>query len=357
MYQIIMALEEMPVRSLLRESLKNMYGLDEAESGSKLIEKLQSKRYVAMIIGEKFDQINSFRLLNKMRKGVTPQPNLLFMIRSKASAIPKSAMYYESARILSVPGNINEMYCILNAETMRLEEKKWGSLSALQQDMLKVHKSIFKCLLSKSVDKFITSNLFERGIDTIIELAKTNQVRSLLETLKDYDDYTFTHNISVASLMTVFGIGLGMAEKDLKIVTQAGMLHDVGKKDIPLGIINKPGRLDPEEWIKMKTHVKSSIEILSKVESLSKHVINVAAQHHEKIDGSGYPFGLKGADIDDLSMVCTITDVFSALTDKRPYKSPIPKEQAICIMSDMCGDHLDPGLFTQFKKIITLYDY
>ena len=160
------------------------------------------------------------------------------------------------------------------------------------------------------------------------------------------------HSLKVASLLTIFGVHTGFPEDDLHVMAQGGLLHDVGKSLTPVDLLDKPSRLSEAEWRIMRQHVDMSMELLGNAENVPEEIVKIAGQHHEKMDGSGYPDGLKGSQIDDLGLITAISDVYSALVDKRAYKDPMDPEEAIKVMEAMCGPHLEPGFLNCFVGMI-----
>lgn len=198
--------------------------------------------------------------------------------------------------------------------------------------------------------------LDETVVDTLcrslIAAAHANQLDGILNALKSHHAYTLVHVLKVAATMTVFGVALDMRESDLLLLAQAGLLHDVGKSAIPFEILEKPAPLDDQEWHVMRQHPRLSGEILRRNPVFAEDVVRVAENHHEKLDGSGYPRALKGIEIDDLSLVCAIIDVYGALTDKRSYKRRCSSGEALEIMRTMTETHLDPSFFARFEEMV-----
>ena len=147
-------------------------------------------------------------------------------------------------------------------------------------------------------------------------------VFTMMSTLKDYDDYTFNHSLNVSLICNIFAGWLGLSESDTELITTCGLLHDIGKLLIPDSIIAKPGKLTNEEFAVIKTHPKKGYEILKK-QNVDLHVQYAALMHHEKMDGSGYPLGLSGDQIDWCAQIVTIADIYEALTAKRVYRGPL----------------------------------
>ena len=126
----------------------------------------------------------------------------------------------------------------------------------------------------------------------------------------------------------------------------------MGKTVTAVHLLDKPTLLDDEEWELMREHVNHSGRILRASGSVPQEVINIAERHHEKMDGTGYPNGLKGAQLDDPSLVAMMMDIYSALTDKRSYKEAFSKEKTMEIMGSMAGHHIEPGFFRKFREMV-----
>jgi CHASE2 domain-containing sensor protein len=145
-------------------------------------------------------------------------------------------------------------------------------------------------------------------------------------------------------------VGMSIVEADL--LRHASALHDVGKVGIPDHILLKPGKLDPAEWVTMKTHTTIGASILSGSKSaLVQMAEQIARSHHERWDGTGYPEGLKGADIPLAARICAVCDVFDALLSPRPYKDPWPLAAVMRELATLRGAHLDPALVDAFLPL------
>ena len=200
--------------------------------------------------------------------------------------------------------------------------------------------------------KPISYDSAEESCAPLVEAIQQDQHHALLKSVQAHHDYTYVHSMRVATLLTLFGKGLGMQGDDLKILSTGGLLHDVGKIVTPHRILDKPGRLTEEEWPTMRNHVVRSGELLDAGEGITKGAQIIAEQHHEKIDGSGYPRGLKGAEMNELARMSSIVDIFGALTDARSYKPAFPADKAFAILEDM-GPKIDQHLLAIFRDIFT----
>lgn len=203
-------------------------------------------------------------------------------------------------------------------------------------------------------DNFINS---EKGIqkDDIEQIGDTTQkLISSLSSKKDilvniadikmYDDYTYHHSLSVAIMSIAIGLELGLNNQMLNDIGIAGLLHDIGKVSVPIDIITKPSRLTPEEFEIVKMHPVYAAKHMKERHLVNENVYKGIIQHHEKMDGSGYPFHLSGKEIHPYARILAVADVYDALTSHRPYRVPSPPNEAI--------EYIMAGTGTQFDEII-----
>jgi len=176
-----------------------------------------------------------------------------------------------------------------------------------------------------------------------------------LSRIKDKDHYTFMHSVSVAGLMITFSRAMGFDMNLIKEISIGGMLHDVGKMMTPNNVLNKPGKLDDGEFKIMKSHVVYSKELLEGKPGITQAALDVAALHHERIDGSGYPLGLKGDEISQVGQMSTIVDVYDALTSVRVYKSAWEPNLALKKLLEWSDHHFNPTLVQQFIRCLGIY--
>jgi HD-GYP domain-containing protein (c-di-GMP phosphodiesterase class II) len=170
------------------------------------------------------------------------------------------------------------------------------------------------------------------------------------------DSDTDAHNYRVSVYSVCLAEAVGLPRKEIKGLIKGALLHDVGKLGIRDDILLKPGKLSADEFTVMKTHVEHGMDITARASWL-EDAQSVVGGHHEKFDGGGYPGGISGESIPITARIFAITDVFDALTSKRPYKEPMSFEKTMQIMQSGRGHHFDPDLLDAFTKIAReLYD-
>lgn len=178
-----------------------------------------------------------------------------------------------------------------------------------------------------------------------LERLLLDTIRAIAATIDAKDGYTHRHSERVALLSKHIASALGMSADEQETVHLSALLHDVGKIAVPDSILNKPGRLTPEEFEEMKKHPAHGARILANIQSASiKAVLPGVQYHHEKWDGTGYPEGLTGDAIPMLGRVLGIADFFDALTSARAYRAAMPIDEAIALIRKGSGTHFDPQM-------------
>ncbi len=178
-----------------------------------------------------------------------------------------------------------------------------------------------------------------------------------LSRLKNKDDYTYLHSVTVCALMVALGRQLGLDDALLRDAGMAGLLHDLGKAMIPLEILNKPGKLTDAEYALVKKHPRDGYNLLTgNTGSGAMAARDVSLHHHEKFDSTGYPERLEGNAISLLSRMAAVCDVYDAITSNRPYKSGWEPSESLRRMAAWAKEgHFDPRVFQAFVKSIGIY--
>ena len=172
--------------------------------------------------------------------------------------------------------------------------------------------------------------------------------------LRRRDEYTYTHCINVCVLASLLAVHVGHPPEVTKKIGLAGLFHDIGKAHIADEILNKKGRLTAEEFMIMKKHPELGLRHV-KGSNLPEEIINGIYEHHEKLNGTGYPRGLKGDEISETARIISIVDIYDALTSRRVYKDPMLPHQALCLMYSMRGEELDERLLSYFIRSQGIY--
>jgi putative nucleotidyltransferase with HDIG domain len=198
-----------------------------------------------------------------------------------------------------------------------------------------------------------------QDVDLLVEEISSSILRHphaliSLSRLKTSDEYTYMHSVAVCALMVALARRMGMPEEQIREAGVAGLMHDVGKMMIDPQILNKPGRLTPEEYSAMKHHPEAGLKILEASLQVNAIVRDVCLHHHEKFDGSGYPHGLAGEQISIFARMGAVCDVYDAITSDRPYKKGWGAAHSIREMASWKG-HFDEVVFQNFVKTVGIY--
>lgn len=175
-----------------------------------------------------------------------------------------------------------------------------------------------------------------------------------INALKTSDEYTFKHSVDVATMSMIIAKKQGMSKEDVYNIGIAGLLHDMGKSKIPLEILNKPGKLDDDEFAVMKQHTVLGYEILKEKNEFTPAISLAVLQHHEKMNGRGYPMGVKEDKIVHYAKILSVADVYDALVTERPYKKAFTQRTAVEMIMSMT-DELDITAMKSFLASVILY--
>ena len=205
-----------------------------------------------------------------------------------------------------------------NKERLRNSEQ----FQHFQQDFNRCAEH-FRDNLMKSLyrnEPFYVNGLWEETMQMMHQEDSYVNIFDMLLNMRNVDDSVYDHCLDVALICNILAKWLHFSEEDQTMATACGLFHDVGKFLLPTGVLRKPGKLTTEEFEIIKTHTIEGFHLLSKYDNIPQPVKNAALMHHEKCDGSGYPYGLKGPEIDKFAKIVTIADIFDAMTSERVYR-------------------------------------
>ncbi|MGS6581836.1 HD-GYP domain-containing protein [Vibrio diabolicus] len=218
-------------------------------------------------------------------------------------------------------------------------------------------KDLAQKLLNQTFEgKIIEVDEVEAWADDVIEsVFIDSDALQCVSALRKKDSYLLEHSVNVACLLVSFGKYLGLDKQTLKQLAIGGIIHDVGKIKVDDKILHKPAKLTPEEFEHMKLHQVFAGEIILNVKGLSDVSRDVCLMHHEKLDGNGYPRGLKGDEIPIHGRMSCIVDIYDALTADRCYKKGMSSAEAFKILLSLTPFHLDADLVYKFINCVGMY--
>ncbi len=279
---------------------------------------------------------------------------------------------------LSAPGHIKSSAVISHLKSKKVHSVFIDESKTLEKDKIKPKegKQLSREELEQAKEIFDQSKLIQKDLfnaalsgatlnlspviditnESIDAIFNNPDSLSCMLNIRHKDEYLLEHSVSVSIYITLFARYLKMERKVIEQLSIGAFLHDVGKIMIPDEILNKPGKLTDDEFTIMKTHANHSIDIIKKTPGISKLSFEVAALHHEKLNGQGYPFQVKADKIHKYGRMIAICDIFDALTATRVYKKGFPHGKAFAILRELAQqEHLDATLVDHFIKCIGVF--
>jgi putative nucleotidyltransferase with HDIG domain len=207
--------------------------------------------------------------------------------------------------------------------------------------------------IGRAIDSEGVSRLVTGIVDSILRNA---DALVSLSRLKSFDEYTFFHSVNTSVLSVALGRRLGLSPEDLHLLGSGTLLHDIGKTKIPLEILNKPGRFEAHEFEIMKQHALRGVEVLRATTGFQEDIIRPALEHHERVDGTGYPFGRQRAELTPFGLIASIVDVYDAMTSDRCYHKGMPAHRVLQHLYNLGQDgHLESKFVQQFIQCVGVY--
>lgn len=265
-------------------------------------------------------------------------------------------VYNFRGQLLITQGTVLTDYIIAKLEYygIRHVKVKDGELSEVEKKLSEATKRIrdskefktFQVHYDSGVDVFRDSlnDIVEKNAEVDVDQMYDDMQRliaggtglnlfDMIQNLRQYDDSTYAHAVNVAMICNILAGWLDFSAEDIKTATMCGLLHDIGKVKIPSSIIKKPGKLTEEEFEVIKRHTIEGYQILRE-KKMDRSICNAALMHHEKCDGSGYPFGLQAEQIDRYGKLVAVADIYDAMTSDRVYRSALSPFEVIQLFED-----------------------
>jgi putative nucleotidyltransferase with HDIG domain len=202
---------------------------------------------------------------------------------------------------------------------------------------------------------FETEKLLHEAKDVLNQCRSNIEILNMLHCMRQYDDTTYVHSLNVALMCNIIGKWLQFSKEDLEVITLCGLLHDLGKLMIPSSIISKPAKLTEDEFSTVKTHTIRGYNLL-KGKNIDPRIKHAALMHHERCDGSGYPYGFYSEQIDSFAKLVAIADVYDAMTCARVYRGPLCPFDVVAIFENEGYSKYDPKyIMTFLEGIVQTY--
>ncbi len=249
--------------------------------------------------------------------------------------------------------DIDKVYIKEKVKSENEEEGK--STPYIIKTRLEAKKLIGEAMEALSLNGAIVEKVLVIVNKLIEDLLDNDEIISSLGKLRSVDDYTLEHSVNVCIMSLILGISYGIKYDDLIDLGTGAILHDIGKMMIPQEILNKPGSLTIDEYEIVKRHTEYGYEILKNIKGISDIAAEVALNHHERLDGNGYPYGKKIDQIKIYSRIVAICDVYDALTSDRVYKKKIEHYKALEYICKMVNSQFDNELVKKLLNCVKIY--
>lgn len=227
------------------------------------------------------------------------------------------------------------------------------AMKAYREAKVVVQRVLYEARMGRA----LSTEAVHRVVDGLVDSVLRNEdALTSLSRLKCYDEYTFFHSVNTAVLALALGRSLGWDRDRLRGLGTGALLHDAGKMMIPLEILNKPDRLVPHEFEVMKQHALRGAELLARTTGLEESAIRPALEHHERVNGGGYPFGRTRERLTEIGLISSVVDVYDAVTSDRVYHRAMPPHEALRFLFSLGRKgHLDAVLVERFIKALGIY--
>lgn len=281
--------------------------------------------------------------------------SMIVVCRAKPNRVEHVHHYPDAPpdAMLEKPFPRRDLLSAVSGLVSRNAEGKWETLPPRARQALKESLALYSGfgeLLRRGEP--LEHDRLQSACAPVIDAVISSDYKGLLGAVRDHDNLSYVHSVRVATLLALFGHTIGLTGDALTVLTCGGLVHDLGKLSIPDEVLNKTGTLTPAEMAQVRGHVEATGTYLQTHSNLPKGIITIAAQHHERVDGSGYPLGLKGDGLNDLARMAAIVDVFTAMTDRRAYKPPLSAENALSVMTGEMAGQLDQRLLRLFNEML-----
>ncbi|CAG9621076.1 HD-GYP domain-containing protein [Sutcliffiella rhizosphaerae] len=295
--------------------------------------------------------------------------------KMKPGMVLAKSIFNDTGRVLlsegvSVTSNMIARLLQLNVTYVYIKDSRIDGMEIPTIISDKVRKEAIKTITStfqaieneKEISKRFVIDKSSKNLKALIEkllsdMKSNEEISTLLTDVYVHDNYVFTHSLNVTLYSLSIGLKLGLSRKDLEILGLGGILHDIGKMLVPNEILFKPGKLSSEEFKEMKMHATYGFDILRNMQTIPLLVAHCAYQHHERLNGSGYPRGIKSNDIHLFGKILAVADVFDAVTSHRVYRSAMLPHEGLEVLYSGSGTLYEPVIIEAFRKSVALYPY
>lgn len=320
-------------RKILTSFFSSKYNCDEADSLNTALEKIREKEYSVVLTAFTLSSLNGIDLIPHLQQ-MSPRTIPIF-ISGDEPAVGNTVRAFRAGafEVIQKPLELRKAEAVV--------EKAFGKfeLSCLK-DRYQYHLEELVAERTVELDKALEE----------VENSYRSTLRALVQALETRDFETHGHSERVVTFSLRLGYELGLEKEALRDLELGALLHDIGKIGVPDAVLRKPAKLNEEEWEKMKLHPLHGQKILRNIPFL-EGAARIVAQHHEKWDGTGYPYAIRGEDIDIGARIFAVVDAFDAMVSDRVYRKGRSYHEALEELERFAGTQFDPLIVEAFKAI------
>ena len=330
--RILVADDEPEIRHVLSDLLSPLYECEAVGSAEEAIELLSGGAYDLVISDIMMGGMSGLELIPRVRE-LSPDTVVIMIsgvqtVESAINALRAGAFDY-----VMKPFDLHHVEAAVNR--------------ALEHHFLRVEKRRYETYLEEMVAQ--RTEELDGALRSLGDAYRTT-LKALTAALETRDSETHGHSERVVNFSLRLGQELGLSAEQMRSLEFGSLLHDIGKIGVPDAILRKPAKLTEEEWVRMREHPLHGQRILRGIEFL-EGAAKVVAQHHERWDGSGYPLGLRGAQIDLNARIFAVADAFDAITSDRVYRAGRSYEAALAELDEHAGRQFDPRVVEAFRRV------
>lgn len=355
--KILIVDDNLTTRQSFKSEIERMlgYACYGAVNGKVAMNIVNKHKFQVILLDSEMPVMDGFDFLKAYREahGFNTGTNIIMVTPRHERESMEKAMKYGVCDFLVVPFRKSDMVEKVSRWINADVESSWSDLDPGQEKILRFTMQTLNRARGRAGEAGTPVDYSDfLGVSKlIVDTAGGSSIYRLLDAVKEHDDYTFVHSLRTGIYLSLFASSAGFTRAEAETMTVGGVFHDIGKARIPLEVLNKGGGFEPDEWLVMKEHVRHSVDVLLSSRNIAKTVIDIAWCHHERLDGTGYPRGLKGSEIGTQPRMASIVDAYVALTDRRVYKRALSQEMSFKIL-EAEPDHFDQELVAGFKRAV-----
>ncbi len=319
-------------RKILTSFFSLKYNCDEADSLDTALEKIKEKEYSVVLTAFTLTSLNGIDLIPYLQE-ISPRTIPIFISDNEVAGNTVRAFRAGAFEVIQKPLDLRKAEAVI--------EKAFGKFEIRSlKERYQYHLEELVAERTVELDKALEE----------VENSYRSTLRALVQALETRDFETHGHSERVVTFSLRLGYELGLEKEVLRDLELGALLHDIGKIGVPDAVLRKPAKLSEDEWEKMKLHPLHGQKILRNIPFL-EGAARIVAQHHEKWDGTGYPYAIRGEDIDIGARIFAVVDAFDAMVSDRVYRKGCSYQDALEELERFAGTQFDPLIVEAFKAI------